>query len=175
MPVNGLIVRALLQYYGYYGNDFKVECPTGSGRLMTLYQVAEEIMSRLANMFLKDKDGRRPIYGGVEKFQADPHLAHDLISVPTSTSTATTAPASAPAIKPAGPALSPAACTCSRPPRPSKYSNWVSWPLSLTCNKPGSGLSWRGGIGDRGRGGGREKGRRGRREGEEGGGGAGRG
>src|SRR4029077_4279586 len=43
MPVNGLIVRALLQYYGYYGNDFKVECPTGSGRMMTLYQVAEEI------------------------------------------------------------------------------------------------------------------------------------
>jgi hypothetical protein len=73
MPVNGLIVRALLQYFGYYGNDFKVECPTGSGRLMTLYQVAEEIMRRLSNMFLKDKDGRRPVYGGSEKFQTDPH------------------------------------------------------------------------------------------------------
>src|SRR5260370_19358177 len=53
MPVNGLIIRALLQYYGYYGNDFKVECPTGSGRLMNLYEVAEEITRRLANMFLR--------------------------------------------------------------------------------------------------------------------------
>lgn len=73
MPVNALIVRALLQYYGYFGDDFKVECPTGSGRLMTLYQVAEEIMRRLSSIFLKDKDGRRPVYGGSEKFQTDPH------------------------------------------------------------------------------------------------------
>ncbi|HEY2784256.1 MAG TPA: glucosidase, partial [Fimbriiglobus sp.] len=73
MPVNGLIVRALLQYYAYYGDDFKVECPTGSGRMMTLYQVAEEIGRRLANMFLRDKDGHRPVYGGTEKFQTDPH------------------------------------------------------------------------------------------------------
>ncbi len=78
MPVNGLIIRALLQYYGYYGDDFKVECPTGSGRLMTLYQVAEEISNRLANIFLKGKDGRRPVYGGAEKFQNDPHW-RDLI------------------------------------------------------------------------------------------------
>ena len=78
MPVNGLIIRALLQYFGYYGNDFKVECPTGSGRLMTLYQVAEEISNRLANIFLKGKDGRRPVYGGSEKFQNDPHW-RDLI------------------------------------------------------------------------------------------------
>jgi hypothetical protein len=73
MPVNGLIVRALLQYYGYYGDVFKVECPTGSGCMMTLYQVAEEITRRLCNIFLKDKDGRRPVYGGTEKFQNDPH------------------------------------------------------------------------------------------------------
>jgi hypothetical protein len=78
MPVNGLIIRALLQYYGYFGEDFKVECPTGSGRLMTLYQVAEEIMRRLSNIFLKGKDGRRPVYGGSEKFQTDPHW-RDLI------------------------------------------------------------------------------------------------
>jgi hypothetical protein len=78
MPVNGLIIRALLQYYGYYGDDFKVECPTGSGRLMTLYQVAEEINRRLANIFLKDKNGRRPVYGGTEKFQTDPYW-RDLI------------------------------------------------------------------------------------------------
>ncbi len=73
MPVNALIIRSLLQYYGYYGDDFKVECPTGSGRLMNLYQVAEEISRRLANIFLKDKDGRRPVYGGTRKFQEDPH------------------------------------------------------------------------------------------------------
>jgi hypothetical protein len=73
MPVNGLIIRALLQYYTYYGNDFTVECPTGSGRLMNLYQVAEEISRRLHSIFLKDKDGRRPVYGGTGKFQEDPH------------------------------------------------------------------------------------------------------
>jgi hypothetical protein len=73
MPVNGLIIRALLQYYAYYGNDFTVECPTGSGRPMNLYQVAEELARRGANIFLKDKDGRRPVYGGTRKFQEDPN------------------------------------------------------------------------------------------------------
>ena len=73
MPVNALIIRALLQYYAYFGDDFKVECPTGSGRYMTLYQVAEEIGRRLTNIFLKDAAGRRPVYGGTEKFQTDPH------------------------------------------------------------------------------------------------------
>src|SRR5262245_30669340 len=69
MPVNGLIIRALLQYYLYYGNDFQVECPTGSGRMMTLYEVAEELSRRLATIFLKDENGRRPVYGGTQKFQ----------------------------------------------------------------------------------------------------------
>jgi hypothetical protein len=78
MPVNGLIIRALLQSYAYYGNDFTVECPTGSGRHMNLYQVAEEISRRLTNIFLKDKDGRRPVYGGAQKFQENPHW-RDLI------------------------------------------------------------------------------------------------
>jgi hypothetical protein len=78
MPVNGLIIRALLQYYLYYGDAFKVECPTGSGRLMTLYQVAEELSRRLASIFLKDENGRRPVYGGTKKFQEDPHW-RDLI------------------------------------------------------------------------------------------------
>jgi hypothetical protein len=73
MPVNGLIMRALLQYYIYYGNDFTVECPTGSGRRMNLYQVAEEISRRLHNIFLKDKNGRRPVFGGSRNFQEDPH------------------------------------------------------------------------------------------------------
>jgi hypothetical protein len=79
MPVNALVIRALLQYYTYFGDDFKVECPTGSGRLMTLYQVAEELSRRLSSMFLKDKDGRRPVYGGTKKFQEDPHW-RDLIN-----------------------------------------------------------------------------------------------
>lgn len=73
MPVNVLIIRALLQYYMYYGNDFTVECPTGSGRQMNLYQIAEEISRRLGSIFLKDKEGRRPVYGGTRKFQEDPH------------------------------------------------------------------------------------------------------
>jgi hypothetical protein len=78
MPVNALIIRALLQYYSYYGNDFTVECPTGSGRHMNLYQVAEEIARRLTSIFLKGKDGRRPVYGGTRQFQEDPHW-RDLI------------------------------------------------------------------------------------------------
>jgi hypothetical protein len=73
MPVNALIIRALLQYYAYYGNELTVECPTGSGRLMNLYQVAEEITRRLSSMFLLDQDGRRPVNGGARKFQEDPH------------------------------------------------------------------------------------------------------
>jgi hypothetical protein len=73
MPVNALIIRALLQYFTYYGDSFKIECPTGSGRQMTLYQVAEEINRRLASIFLRDKDGRRPVHGGNRKFQEDPH------------------------------------------------------------------------------------------------------
>jgi hypothetical protein len=73
MPVNALLLRALLQYYAYYGNEFTVECPTGSGRQMNLYQVAQEISRRLTCIFLKDKDGRRPVNGGARKFQEDPH------------------------------------------------------------------------------------------------------
>jgi len=73
MPVNALIIRALLQYYAYYGNDFTVECPTGSGRKMNLYQIAEEISRRLTSIFLKGKDGHRPVNGGEQKIQEDPH------------------------------------------------------------------------------------------------------
>jgi len=78
MPVNALIIRALMQYYMYYGNDFMIECPTGSGRQMNLYQVAEEISNRLSRIFLRDKNGKRPVYGGAKKFQEDPHW-RDLI------------------------------------------------------------------------------------------------
>ena len=73
MPVNSLIIRALVNYYAYYGDDFTVECPTGSGRYMNLYQVAEEITRRLTSIFLRDNHGRRPVYGGSQKFQEDPH------------------------------------------------------------------------------------------------------
>jgi Glycosyl hydrolase family 63 C-terminal domain len=73
MPVNALIIRALLQYYAYYGDTFTIECPTGSGKKMNLYQVAENLSQRLANMFLKEKSGRRPVNGGEQKFQEDPH------------------------------------------------------------------------------------------------------
>jgi Glycosyl hydrolase family 63 C-terminal domain len=78
MPVNTLIVRGLLNYYGFYGNDFKVECPTGSGNLMTLFEVAREISRRLSRIFLRDAGGRRPVHGGSAKFQNDPHW-RDLI------------------------------------------------------------------------------------------------
>jgi hypothetical protein len=73
MPVNCLIIRALLNYYAFYGNAFTIECPTGSGRLMNLYEVAEEITRRLTTIFLRDQQGRRPVYGGTRKFQEDPH------------------------------------------------------------------------------------------------------
>jgi len=71
-PLNALIVRALLNLYAYYGDDFKVECPTGSGKLMNLFEVSSEISSRLCNTFLLDKNDRRPVYGGIQKFQTDP-------------------------------------------------------------------------------------------------------
>ncbi len=73
MPVNALIIRGLLQYYAYYGNEFTIECPTGSGHRMNLYQVAEEISRRLGNIFLKGKDGNRPVNGDEKKLQEDPH------------------------------------------------------------------------------------------------------
>jgi hypothetical protein len=78
MPVNMLIVRALLQLYRYYGPEFKVEFPTGSGQQANLYEVAAGLGRRLGGIFLRDRDGRRPVYGNVGKFQSDPHW-RDLI------------------------------------------------------------------------------------------------
>jgi hypothetical protein len=78
MPVNVLLIRALLNLYGFYGDKFKVQCPTGSGRYMTLFEVAQEISRRPASTFLRAADGRRPVYGGTAKFQDDPHWG-DLI------------------------------------------------------------------------------------------------
>jgi hypothetical protein len=73
MPVNMLILRALLQYYLYYGKSFTIECPTGSGKQMNLYEVAEEIGRRLSKIFLKDEQGKRPVHGTSRKFQEDPN------------------------------------------------------------------------------------------------------
>lgn len=80
MPVSALIIRALLQCCMHCGDDLTVECPTGSGRRMSLYQVAEELTRRLASNFLRDKDGRRPVHGTAGKFQEDPHWRDCLLS-----------------------------------------------------------------------------------------------
>jgi Mannosylglycerate hydrolase MGH1-like glycoside hydrolase domain len=72
-PVNAVLIRALLQYYLYYGDSFKIECPTGSGHMMNLFEVSKEIADRLSRTFRRDERGRRPVYGGTETFQSDPH------------------------------------------------------------------------------------------------------
>jgi hypothetical protein len=72
-PINTLLLRSLLVMYSFYGDDFKVECPTGSGQLMTLFEVAKELSRRLSSIFVRDHQGRRPVYGGTKKFQEDPH------------------------------------------------------------------------------------------------------
>jgi hypothetical protein len=79
MPVNVLIIRALLHYYSYYGNGFTIECPTGSGKLCNLFEVAQEIANRLIAIFLPDETGRRPMFGGATKFQDDPHWRDHLL------------------------------------------------------------------------------------------------
>jgi hypothetical protein len=73
MPVNQLIIRALLQYYRYYGDGFTIECPTGSGVMMNLFQVSREISRRLVKIFLRDESGKRPVYADMDMFQTDPH------------------------------------------------------------------------------------------------------
>jgi hypothetical protein len=79
MPLNGLLIRALINYYCYYGPNFRVECPTGSGRRLTLYEVAQEITERLSRIFLLDDQGRRPVYGQAPKFSDDPRWRDHLL------------------------------------------------------------------------------------------------
>jgi hypothetical protein len=79
VPVNALIIRALWSFYEYYGDNFKIECPTGSGCLMNLFEVAKEIADRLAKLFLRDGQGHRPVYGGTERFQSDPHWRDNIL------------------------------------------------------------------------------------------------
>jgi hypothetical protein len=78
-PVNFLIIESLQKFHHYLGEDFKVECPTGSGRMMTLWEVAAEVSRRLSHIFLKDGRGRRPVYGHTEKFQTDPNWRDHLL------------------------------------------------------------------------------------------------
>jgi hypothetical protein len=79
MPVNALIMRALLNFYLYYGDNFKIECPTGSGKMMNLFEVSKEIADRLTRIFVRDEHGRRPVYGGTEKFQSDPNWRDNIL------------------------------------------------------------------------------------------------
>jgi hypothetical protein len=72
-PMNYILIRGLVDLHAYYGDAFTVECPTGSGQQMTLWQVSQELARRLACIFLRDDEGRRPVYGGMTKFQDDPH------------------------------------------------------------------------------------------------------
>jgi hypothetical protein len=78
-PVNALLIRALLNLYAFYGDEFTVECPTGSGKQMSLYEVAREINDRLTRIFLRDQHGRRPVHGGQARFQEDPHWRNLLL------------------------------------------------------------------------------------------------
>jgi hypothetical protein len=79
MPVNVMIIRALLNFYLYYGDNFKIECPTGSGKMMNLFEVSKDIADRLSRIFLRNEQGKRPVYGGTEKFQSDPHWRDHLL------------------------------------------------------------------------------------------------
>ncbi len=73
-PVNYLLFESMMKFHHYYGDDFKIECPTGSGHFVTIREAAEEVRRRLCRIFLKDPDGRRAVFGHTDKFQADPHF-----------------------------------------------------------------------------------------------------
>ncbi len=79
MLINILIIRALLHYYLYYGDNFKIECPTGSGKMMNLFEASKEISNRLINIFIPNAQGQRPVFGGNEKFQHDPHWKDNVL------------------------------------------------------------------------------------------------
>ncbi len=73
-PVNFLIIESLQKFHHYYGDDFKVECPTGSGQMLTIDQIADELTRRLTRIFLRDENGRRPVLAYHEKLHGDPHF-----------------------------------------------------------------------------------------------------
>ncbi len=74
MPINFLLIESLHKFYQYYGDEFKIECPTGSGNFMTLQQVANELYSRVSNLFLRDAQGKRAVFGNYDKLQSDPNF-----------------------------------------------------------------------------------------------------
>jgi len=78
-PVNYLLVESLQQFHSYYGDDFLIECPTGSGQKMTIRDAANELARRLTRLFLKGSDGRRPVFNHSEKLQTDPHFRDHLL------------------------------------------------------------------------------------------------
>ena len=78
-PVNYLLIESLQKFHFYLGDDFKVECPTGSGQMLNLWEVASELSRRLSHIFLRDDNGRRPVYGDMTKFQTDPHWRDHLL------------------------------------------------------------------------------------------------
>jgi hypothetical protein len=78
-PVNFLIIESLQRFHHYYGNEFKVEHPTGSGKMLTLEEIANNLSERLINIFKKDKNGRRPVFGTNEKLQSDPNFSDYLL------------------------------------------------------------------------------------------------
>ena len=79
MPINYLIIESLNKFHEFYGDDFRVECPVGSGRMLSLKEVADELRSRLINIFRRDEKGRRPVFGTYEKMQTDPHFRDHIL------------------------------------------------------------------------------------------------
>ena len=78
-PVNYLLIESLQKFHYYYGDDFKVECPSGSGNFVTIEEVAEELTRRLGRLFLRDEQGRRAVFGDNAKLQSDPHFRNHLL------------------------------------------------------------------------------------------------
>ena len=78
-PVNYLMIESLQRFHHYFGDELQVEFPTGSGVMMNLSQVAAELSRRLSRLFLRDEHGRRPVFGGAEKFQTDPHFRDHIL------------------------------------------------------------------------------------------------
>jgi hypothetical protein len=78
-PVNYLIVESLQKFHHYYGDDFKVECPTGSGAYLTINEIADELSRRLTRIFLKDENGKRPVYNHNQRMQTDEHFRDHIL------------------------------------------------------------------------------------------------
>ena len=79
MPVNFLIIESLYRFHSYYGDDFKIECPVGSGKMLHLGEVAAELARRLCKIFLRGPDGRRPVFGDSPMQQKDPHFRDNVL------------------------------------------------------------------------------------------------